>query len=92
MSKLGSPPNFCLADLLDVSMAITQFELEPLVYVWWQNRRVNFGFSVNPYPVIKLDWIESHIEEIEQLIIEMDQRKNEKDIPDLFLPQQSQDG
>ena len=33
MSKLGSPPNFCLADLLDVSMAITQFELEPLVYV-----------------------------------------------------------
>ena len=53
---------------------------------------MNFGFSVNPYPVIKLDWIETHIEEIEQFIIEMDQRKNEKDIPDLFLPQQSQDG
>ena len=37
-------------------------------------------------------WIADHIEDIEQFIIEMDQRKDEKDIPDLSLPQQSQDG
>ena len=39
-----------------------------------------------------IGWIAAHIEDIEQFIIEMDQRKDEKDIPDLSLPQQSQDG